>query len=139
VREARAQREIEAALRLRRQVFCVEQGVDPAADQDGLDDQALHLLALDGERVVGTCRVLISGGVARLGRMAVEPHLRGRGTGAAILAEAERVARAAGAAEVRLHAQVAAMRLYKRAGYEPQGAVFVEEGIEHQTMHRTLA
>jgi ElaA protein len=139
VREARTHHEIEAALRLRRRVFCVEQGVDPAADQDGLDDEALHVLALDGARVVGTCRLLVSDRVARLGRLAVEPDLRGHGAGTALLAEAERIARAAGADTVRLHAQLAALGLYRRAGYEPEGDVFLEEGIEHQTMYRALA
>lgn len=139
MREARTREEVASALRLRRQVFCIEQGVDPAADQDGLDGEALHVVAFDETRVIGTCRVLVADGVARLGRMAVEPELRGRGAGSAILAEAERIAHAAGAQAVRLHAQVAALGLYQRAGYEMEGPVFLEEGIEHQTMHRALA
>lgn len=35
--EARTRDEIEAALALRRAVFCEEQGVAPAAEQDGLE------------------------------------------------------------------------------------------------------
>ena len=120
-------------------MFCDEQGVRPEAEQDGRDPEALHVLAFDDGRLVGTCRLLLTGDRARLGRLAVDREARGRGAGAAILAEAERVARRAGAEMMRLHAQVDALRLYERAGYAAEGEVFLEEGIEHLTMERRLA
>lgn len=139
MRPARTEEEIEAALRLRYRVFCEEQGVDPAADQDGHDPEALHLVAIDGGRVVGTCRVLLAGGLARLGRMAVEPALRGAGIGSALLAEADRAMLEAGAERIRLHAQTDSQGVYDRAGYMPQGEEFIEEGIEHVAMEKLLA
>jgi predicted GNAT family N-acyltransferase len=139
VRPARDPAEVEEALALRLRVFSGEQGVDPTADRDGLDDEALQFVAVEGGRVLGTCRVLIRDGVARLGRMAVEPHARGRGIGARLLDEAERGALAAGARMVRLHAQSAAVSLYARGGYAEVGEPFVEEGIDHVTMERPLA
>ena len=139
VRPARDADEVEQALALRERVFVGEQGVDPAADRDGLDGEALQFVAVEDGRVVGTCRVLMRDGEARLGRMAVEPHARGRGLGARLLEEAERAAREAGAARVRLHAQAAAVTLYARGGYARIGEPFVEEGIDHVTMERALA
>jgi predicted GNAT family N-acyltransferase len=139
VRRAAGPAEIDASLELRYRVFCGEQGVELEADQDGLDSEALHLVAVDGERLVGTCRLVFGGGVARLGRMAVEPDARGRGVGAALLEEAERESRTAGAERVRLHAQIAARSLYERGGFEQLGAVFVEEGIPHVAMEKPLA
>jgi ElaA protein len=139
VRRAAGPAEVDAALELRYRVFCGEQGVGLEADQDGLDPEALHLVAVDGEQLVGTCRLLFGDGVARLGRMAVEPDARGRGIGAAVLEEAERESRAAGVACMRLHAQIAARSLYERGGFEQVGAVFMEEGIPHLTMEKTLA
>jgi predicted GNAT family N-acyltransferase len=120
-------------------VFVGEQGVDPPADLDGLDDEALQFVAIEDGRVIGTCRVLIRDGVGRLGRMAVEPWARGRGLGAQLLAEAERGASEAGVTLVRLHAQIAAVELYARGGYTQVGEPFVEEGIDHVTMERSLA
>ena len=119
-------------------MFVGEQGVTPAADRDGRDAEALHLVALRDGDLVGTCRVIVEEGVGRLGRMAVEPELRGKGLGAAVLEEAERVALSAGAERMRLHAQLSARSLYERAGYEPAGEVFLEEGIEHVTMEKPL-
>lgn len=139
VRGARSRDEVAAALALRDRVFCGEQGVSPEADRDGRDGEAVHVVALDGGRVVGTCRLLFAGCVARLGRMAVEPELRGRGIGGEVLAAAERLAAARGAQTVRLHAQTGARSLYERAGYEPRGRTFMEEGIEHVTMERPIA
>jgi predicted GNAT family N-acyltransferase len=139
VRPARTEDEVQAALRLRYRVFCEEQGVDLAAEQDGRDGEALQLIALDGARVVGTCRVLIDDGIARLGRMAVEPGLRGRGMGSALLTEADSAMLEAGARRIRLHAQTASRGVYERAGYAPQGGEFMEEGIEHVAMEKPLA
>lgn len=140
VRAARDHDEVEQALALREQVFCVEQGVALAADRDGLDDRAIQIVAVDADgRVVGTCRVLVEDDVARLGRMAVEGPSRGRGIGAAILAAAERSAASAGARLMRLHAQRYVEDLYAASGYARYGEPFVEEGIPHVSMEKPLA
>jgi len=139
VRRARDRGELERALALREQVFCVEQGVELAADRDGLDDYAIQLVAVEEDRVIGTCRVLVEDEIGRLGRMAVEARSRGRGVGQAILAAAERSARDAGARLMRLHAQRYVEDLYAAAGYAPYGEPFVEEGIPHVSMEKPLA
>lgn len=139
VRPARDRGEVDQALALREQVFCVEQGVALAADRDGLDDLAIQIVAVESGRVIGTCRVLVDGDVGRLGRMAVETGARGRGLGAAILAAAERSARDAGARLMRLHAQRYIEDMYAAAGYTPYGEPFAEEGIPHVAMEKRLA
>ncbi len=139
MRRARTNEEIESALRLRFSVFCEEQGVPIEAEQDGMDGDATHLLALEGDRLVGTCRLVIQGGVARLGRMAVLPDRRGAGIGGALLREADRAAREEHALRIRLHAQLPARAVYDRAGYRPRGEPFLEQGIEHVTMEKALA
>ena len=138
VREARNHTELAAALDLRERVFCGEQGVSLEADRDGRDGEAVHIVAVEDGRVLGTCRLLFRGSVARLGRLVVEPERRGAGVAALILAEADRVARTAGALTISLHAQTYARRLYLDAGYEERGPEFVEEGIEHVAMGKRL-
>ena len=138
-RLARDRDEVEQALALRERVFCGEQGVELEADRDGLDDQAIQIVAVESARVIGTCRVLVDGDTGRLGRMAVEAAARGQGVGAAILAAAERSAREAGARLMRLHAQRYVEDMYRAAGYAPYGDPFVEEGIPHVSMEKRLA
>ena len=138
VRRSRDEQEIAAALALREEVFCGEQGVTLEGDRDGRDGEALHLVAVDGV-VVGTCRMLIEpGGTAKFGRLCVRASARGQGVGAALLHAAEREARAAGARRIGMHAQTDALGLYERAGYTPYGERFDEEGIEHLGMEKHL-
>jgi predicted GNAT family N-acyltransferase len=96
-------------------------------------------VAVDGGRVVGTCRLVFRGRVARLGRLAVEPERRGEGIAAAILLEADSEALEQSADTISLHAQTYARELYVDAGYEERGPAFVEEGIEHMAMEKRLA
>jgi predicted GNAT family N-acyltransferase len=138
IRRPRDERELAAALALREEVFCGEQGVTLDGDRDGRDHEALQLIAVDGE-ILGTCRMLITpGGTAKFGRLCVRASARGRGIGAALLAAAEEEARAAGAVRIGMHAQTDALGLYERAGYAAYGERFDEEGIEHLGMEKHL-
>lgn len=139
MRRALTDDEVERARGLRWRVFCDEQGVDPAAEQDGRDEEAIHLVALERGSLVGTCRLLVEEDAVRLGRAAVEREYRGRGIGAALLEAADRISAEAGADRIRLHAQTSARALYERCGYVASGEPFLEEGIEHVTMEKRLA
>ena len=139
VRAARGAAELDAALTLRKRVFCGEQGVPLSAERDGRDPEALHVVALEGGEVIGTCRVLIDGELARLGRMAVAAGARRGGVGRALLDAAERLSAEAGARRMALHSQLAVRDLYAQAGYVPVGEPFVEEGIDHMSMEKRLA
>jgi ElaA protein len=139
VRAARDQAEVDAALALRYDVFCIEQGVSLEEERDGRDDEALHLVAVDGGVVVATCRLLSEGPEVKLGRMAVAPSHRGRRLAAALLVEADTRARELGAHRIVLAAQLSAQAVYERAGYAPYGDVFPDAGIEHVMMGKPLA
>ena len=123
---------------LRVRVFCGEQGVARAAELDGLDADAVHLVALDGDQVIGTCRLQYVPSGFRLGRMAVHIDRRRSGVGSELLAAAETEAARWGAREMVLHAQRAVEAFYAGAGYEAEGATFLEEGIEHVRMRKEL-
>jgi predicted GNAT family N-acyltransferase len=138
VRPARDQSEVDAALALRYEVFCVEQGVSLAEERDGRDGNALHLVVVDDGEVVGTCRLLAEGPEVKLGRMAVAPAHRGRGLAAELLVAADARAREWRAQRIALAAQLGARALYERAGYAPYGDVFLDAGIEHVMMGKAL-
>jgi predicted GNAT family N-acyltransferase len=141
VREARDDAERRGALALRHEVFVDEQGVPPELEIDEHDTTALHLVALDDGRIVGTCRLVDDAAArrAKFGRLVVALDARGGGIGRALLDEAERRARALGRERMVLTAQTSAMSLYERAGYTARGDAFLDAGIEHMTMEKTLA
>lgn len=140
VRWAQSAAEVEGAQSVREQVFCVEQGVPRSEEIDGLDEQALHLLAVcwEGE-IIGTLRLLFAGDVAKIGRVAVERGWRGRGIASRMLSVALVAARRRGAREARLASQVAATGLYERAGFRVESEPFEEAGIAHVWMRRALS
>lgn len=139
VRPTRDDAEIAAALALREEVFCGEQGVSLAEERDGRDEEALHLVVVDNGVVVATCRLLVDGTTVKLGRMAVSRTRRGLGLARALITEAETRARALGAERMVLAAQLNAQALYDRAGYDAYGDVFLDAGIEHVMMAKTLS
>jgi ribosomal protein S18 acetylase RimI-like enzyme len=103
------------------------------------EHESLHLLLLEQERVVG-CVLFhpesTTGG--RLFQMAVATAAHGQGRGRMLVRglEAELVQR--GLLEVHLHARAQVVGFYERCGYACQGEPFLEVGIPHRLMRRTL-
>jgi predicted GNAT family N-acyltransferase len=124
---------------LRRVVFIDEQGVSEADEVDGLDGKAIHLLAWDGDCPVGTARLLVKGAVGKIGRVCVLPEVRGSGLGAALIEAAlEELARMPGVTEAYLGSQSHATGFYEKLGFAAFGEEFIDAGIPHRHMRRTL-
>lgn len=131
--------DIAACRALRRRVFIEEQGVSEADEVDGLDEQAVHILAyLDGVPV-GSARLLAKGDTGKVGRVCVLPAARGTGLGAALMQAAVAQFRTMpGITKVKLGAQLHALAFYERLGFTPYGEVFLDAGIEHRDMRIDL-
>jgi predicted GNAT family N-acyltransferase len=138
VRRAQDRDEMAQALALRHAVFCVEQGVPEHEELDGRDHEGIHLVAMSGGQVLGTCRVLLVGSTAQFSRLAVRPAARRRGIATALLELADYETRAAGGRRIVLHAQTYAQELYERAGYRTRGRAFTEANIQHIAMEKQL-
>ena len=138
VRRVAGEREMVDALKLRHDVFCVEQGVPEHEELDGRDGDGIHLVAVADGEMLGTCRILMVGSTAQFSRLAVKYSVRRQGIATALLAEADAEARAHGGRRIVLHAQTYARRLYELAGYHPRGRVFTEAGIDHIAMEKHL-
>lgn len=123
--------------RLRQDVFVVEQDC-PYPDLDGrdLEETTRHVVLLDGDRVVGTLRVLDDGRCARIGRVVVAPEGRGRGLSALLM---DRAMEVVGGREARLDAQAPLAGFYAGWGFEVSGPEFDEDGIRHVPMRRAPA
>ena len=141
IRWSTGSEDLRGALRVREQVFCGEQGVPLEEEHDGLDDDALHLVALCPRqlRVIGTLRLLVEGATARIGRVAMHADWRRRGVALQMLGIALDRAQELGCTHARLAAQLDAIELYRRAGFAVESDSFLEAGIAHVWMGRSLA
>ena len=136
IRLARWEQDGAAIRGIRHAVFSIEQGIAKALDFDGQDLECVHVLASigDGESI-GTARMLPDGHV---GRIAVHKAWRGQGVGARLTEYLTEVARDRGFETIHLHSQARAAGFYSRLGFEARGETFLEAGIEHVLMVRTL-
>ena len=124
---------------LRRTVFIEEQNVPEADEVDGRDAGAVHLLARVDGRPVGTARLLVSGDSGKIGRVCVLAEMRGKGIGARLIEAAVREFAANPAiGKVKLSAQINALPFYERLGFTAEGDEYLDAGIVHRDMFRTL-
>ncbi len=132
-------RELKAAFEVRMQVFVEEQGISEELELDDFDQEALHMVVKDGERVIGTARVLfLAANQAKIERMAVLKPFRRKGIGSGIISFLNEELRNKQVEQVVLHAQYAVVAFYKSCGFEESGLPFQEAGIKHIKMERQL-
>jgi ElaA protein len=136
-------------LQLRSAVFVVEQAC-VFQDLDGLDFAAVHLLGEVGQAKASSAAAdgqlwayarLLPAGVsfpeASIGRVVTAPEGRGTGLGHALMRQAVgELHRLWGTQPIRIGAQAHLQPFYRQSGFEPQGAPYLEDGIEHIEMVR---
>ncbi len=125
---------VEAAYKIRYEVFVVGQQVPLEIERDEYDLGATHLLATGADgAVLGTLRMVSKddGAVGKIGRVAVLEASRGRGLGSAMMRHIMAYARQEGFGSLYLHAQVDAADLYRRLGFVDEGELFYEANIPH--------
>jgi predicted GNAT family N-acyltransferase len=139
VRTAKSDEDRESARQVRTAVFQVEQKISRALDFDAADDDAHHVLAVDGETPVGAARFReIDSSAAKIERVAVLKTYRGRRIGVAIMAHIEVELTTLGFAVAQLNSQLDVADFYVRLGYEIIGKRFNEAGLPHVRMRKVL-
>jgi len=131
--------ELYGILRTRQEVFVVEQKC-AYADADGLDPEAAHLFAVDGDAVIACARLFAPGRRRReavIGRVVTAPSVRRSGLGRELMRRAiDAVAAAHGPTAIWLGAQKYLQRFYESFGFERDGEDYLEDGIPHLPMRR---
>lgn len=133
-------RTLYALLALRMSVFVVEQNC-PYQELDGKDQQAWHLLGYRQGELLATARILAPGasysGASSIGRVVSAASQRGTGLGQALMAEAVNACLTLFPAyPIRIGAQAHLDAFYRRFGFVPAGATYLEDGIAHIEMTR---
>jgi predicted GNAT family N-acyltransferase len=131
-------RDLDAAFTIREKVFVQGQGVPADDEYDQHDRQATtrHYLALVDGQPAGAARWRPTDNDVKLERFAVLDEFRNQGVGQALVQAvlADVHAEAPDAAQVYLHAQLRAIPLYERTGFQKVGDMFEECDIQHYKM-----
>lgn len=125
---------------IRREVFVEEQGIPEELEFDDLDKTALHCLIFSTEnhqsneqnKAVATGRlILLEDGTFKIGRIAVRKQERGKHYGDMLVKMLISKAFECGANNVKLSAQIRAVKFYESIGFKTVGEIYNEDGIEH--------
>lgn len=129
--------QLKSAYWIREQVFVLEQEVDPKAEYDEFESVSKHFIACLDNKPVGTARWRVTPNGVKLERFAVLKEGRGKGVGQALVsAVLEDINDNPDLKEKKkyLHAQLTAVPLYLKFGFEKVGDLFEECNIMHYKM-----
>ena len=130
---------IDRAHAIRRAVFIDEQQITEEEEWDDLDQVAIHFVGVDAGEDIATGRMAVADGIAKLQRIAVLKHARGRNLGLDLIKAMMDVAEQDGNVEIfKLSAQSYAIPFYERLGFEAYGDEYDDAGIPHRDMKRAV-
>lgn len=131
--------DFDACFALRRTVFIEEQNVPEEEEHDADDARAIHFLARQNGKAIGTARIVIADGVGKIGRVCVLAEARGTGLGAALMrATLAYLRELSEVHQAKLGAQLHATGFYEKLGFEAFGDVFDDAGIDHIMMAQAV-
>lgn len=137
--DALAPQSLYELLRLRTEVFVIEQNC-VFQDMDGADPACHHLLGERGGALLAYARLVPVGlkfAEASIGRVVSDPAARGTGLGHVLMREAvARLHALWGERPIRIGAQARLQGFYRQHGFEPEGPIYIEDGIDHIEMLR---
>ncbi|MBN2806805.1 MAG: GNAT family N-acetyltransferase [Prolixibacteraceae bacterium] len=135
--EELSNRELYGILRLRSEIFVVEQDC-VYNDLDGLDQDAMHLLALEKGQVVAYVRILKPNTrfpEASIGRVVTRMEFRHRGISTLLMKKAIAfIQQKMKTNAISISAQSYLLNFYKSLGFRAVGEEYLEDGIPHFEM-----
>lgn len=129
--------ELYAILRLRSEVFVVEQNC-VFLDMDNKDQVAYHLMGYSNDELIATTRLLGKDTAYKLmsiGRVVTSPRHRGTGAGRALMEESiKRCYELFGTEDIKIGAQLYLRKFYESFGFQQSSDMYLEDDIEHIEM-----
>ena len=137
--ESLTPKELYAILRLRSEIFVVEQNCN-FLDADNKDIYCQHLMLYNNKDLVAYARIVPAGlsyPEPSIGRVVSSSAVRGQGYGKILMKLAiENCIRLCGNKPIRIGAQLYLKPFYESFGFVVTGDVYDEDGIDHVEMRR---
>src|SRR6185437_1787908 len=128
--------ELHAALKLRSDVFVVEQNC-AFTEIDGADPQCLHLMGWDKDELLAYCRLVPPGMKFKewaIGRVVTSAAARRTGLGRELMQRAIDAIHKMGGGNIRIDAQAYLEKFYDSFGFHTVRGPYDEDGIPHVEM-----
>ena len=129
--------ELYAILRLRNEVFVVEQNC-VFQDADNKDQPSYHLMGWKNNSLVAYSRLVpagISYSEPSIGRVVTSPSGRSLGMGKELMQQAINILyKTWGKTDIKIGAQLYLERFYNSFGFQRSSDIYMEDGIEHIEM-----
>ncbi|MBB6453074.1 putative GNAT family N-acyltransferase [Salirhabdus euzebyi] len=130
--------EMNDAYFVREVVFIKEQHVPADLEIDEFDQEATHFVGYENNEPVAASRLRFIEEYGKLERICVLKDFRGKQYGKQIIQAMEREIKHSGYKKAKLNAQTHAEGFYHSIGYETVSDEFMDAGIPHVTMIKTL-
>jgi predicted GNAT family N-acyltransferase len=131
--------QLETAFQIRKKVFVEEQHVPVEEEIDALEQDCTHFLLYDDEgKPSGAGRFRMVDGYGKVERICILPSVRGKGAGRELMLAIEHYAAEQGVQKCKLNAQTHAIPFYEKLGYRVVSGEFLDAGIPHKAMEKTI-
>ena len=138
VQKVKTKKELDDAFGVRMVVFVNEQKVPVEEELDAFDKTAIHFIGYENEQPVAASRLRFEADYGKLERICVLQEYRGKHFGQELIKEMEMTISKNGYKKAKLHAQTHAESFYSHLGYETVSDTFMDAGIPHVAMIKTL-
>lgn len=139
VKIVNSEQELADAFEVRKTVFIHEQNVPEEEEIDQYESDSVHFVLYDDhQKAAGAGRFRVLDGVGKVERICVLKENRKTGAGVAVMNKIEEYAKSQGISTLKLNAQTHAIPFYSRLGYETVSEQFMDAGIPHKTMKKSI-
>lgn len=136
---AQSKKELNDCFELRKKVFVDEQHVPQKNEFDQFEDESTHIIGYDDNgSPIAAARYRPYHGMAKIERVVVAKPFRKHGIGRQLMQFIEQQVKNNGFKKAILNGQIQAQPFYESLGYQPHGAIFLEEEIEHIEMQKEI-
>lgn len=135
---AQTDKEMADAFSIRRTVFVDEQNVPLEEEVDQFEKDSVHFVLYDQNKAVGAGRYRVVDHYGKVERICILKSSRKGGAGKTLMNAIETYALEHQSTKLKLNAQIQAIPFYEKLGYKAVSEEFLDAGIPHRTMIKTV-
>ena len=131
--------DFDEAMALRTEILRKPLNMEYKVEDIAQEHNSIHLAGfLDDQIVAYLILKPIDGNIVKMRQVAVSNQFQRQGIGAQLVAFSEKISKSRNFTKIELHARMPAVPFYKALAYDVVGDEFLEVGLAHYKMEKTL-